>query len=195
MPGPAPRPHAPNTLRNSPAACNRMRLGDRFSTGVPRLKRRGMQNFGIGAMDYTDSRESTAQDLRMADEEYDWGDEAATFGDRLAMARLNQKMDQAALARRLGVKLETVRNWENDRSEPRANRLQMIAGLLNISIIWLMTGDGTGGPSHDASDTAINDVDAQALLMQLRELRLAQTKLSERTGRIEKQLRTILSKG
>ena len=47
---------------------------------------------------------------------------------------------EAQLARRLGVKLATVRNWEDDRSEPRANRLQMLSGLLNVSFIWLMTG-------------------------------------------------------
>ncbi len=146
-------------------------------------------------MDYTGGPEPEEQDLHMGEDDYDWGDDAATFGDRLAIARQHQQMDQSALARRLGVKLETVQNWENDRSEPRANRLQMIAGLLNVSIVWLMTGDGTGGPSQEVSDSEIADVDAQALLMQLRELRLAQVQISERTGRIEKQLRNILSKG
>ena len=40
----------------------------------------------------------------MAGDDYDWGDEAATFGDRLALAREHAGMDQVQLARRLGVK-------------------------------------------------------------------------------------------
>ena len=53
----------------------------------------------------------------------DWyGPEAATFGDRVAAAREQAGMTQAALAKRLGVRLPTLRAWEDDRSEPRANR-------------------------------------------------------------------------
>ena len=63
--------------------------------------------------------------------ETDWyGPDAATFGDRVAAARDAAGMTQAVLARRLGVRLATLRGWENDLSEPRANRLSMLAGLL-----------------------------------------------------------------
>ena len=33
---------------------------------------------------------------------------------------------------------------ENDLTEPRANKLQMLAGVLNVSIMWLLTGEGQG---------------------------------------------------
>ena len=65
-----------------------------------------------------------------AADEFDWDDDVATLGDRLARARDAAGMSQSQLARRLGVKLQTLRNWESDRSEPRANRLQMLSGLL-----------------------------------------------------------------
>ena len=75
----------------------------------------------------------------------DWyGPDAATFGDRLAAAREAAGMTQKQLAKRLGVKLGTLNAWENDMSEPRANRLSMMAGILNVSIMWLLTGEGDG---------------------------------------------------
>ena len=48
---------------------------------------------------------------------------ALWFGDRLAAARDAAGMDAETLARRLGVRLKTLQDWENDISEPRANRL------------------------------------------------------------------------
>lgn len=141
-------------------------------------------------MDSADT--SSDQGEAMTEEEFDWTDEASTFGDRLALARQYQQMDQAMLARRIGVKIDTVKNWEYDRSEPRANRLQMLSGLLNVSIIWLMTGEGEGGPTPDDLAATEGAPDTRALLLELRELRIAQAQLADRTGRIEKKLRALL---
>ena len=82
-------------------------------------------------------------------DEIDWyGPEAATFGDRVAAAREQTGMTQAMLAKRLGVRLATLRGWEEDLSEPRANRLSMLAGLLNVSMMWLIDGEGEGVEKH-----------------------------------------------
>src|SRR5690625_694291 len=80
-------------------------------------------------------------------DDYDWGEDAATFGDRLALAREHAGMDQAQLARRLGVKVQTLLDWGTGRGEARANRLQMLAGLVNGSMVWLMAGCGKGAPT------------------------------------------------
>ena len=128
------------------------------------------------------------QDAEQTAEDFDWGDDASTFGDRLSRAREYAGMDQSQLARRLGVKLATIRNWEADRSEPRSNRMQMLSGLLNVSIIWLIAGEGDGAPE----ETEDADRDAGALLAELHQLRLAQAELSKRTARIEKDLRKLL---
>jgi transcriptional regulator with XRE-family HTH domain len=124
----------------------------------------------------------------------DWyGPETATFGDRLAAAREAAGMEPRQLARRLGVRLSTLEGWENDVSEPRANRLSMMAGLLNVSIIWLLTGEGEGvaGPEDEATITPeVND-----LLAELRDLRGQIMKASERLARLEKRLRAQLKSG
>ena len=51
---------------------------------------------------------------------------------------------QAKSAEKLGVDLPTIDEWETDARAPRANSIQMMAGLLNVSIMWLLTGDSTG---------------------------------------------------
>ena len=129
----------------------------------------------------------------MTPQDDDWfGPDAATFGDRLAGARELAGMTQAQLARRLGVKKSTIVAWEEDRSDPRANRLQMVSGLLNVSIIWLMNGEGAGAPEDSEIEVP---ADVAEVLTELREIRLAQVRLAERAGRLEKRLRTLYADG
>lgn len=124
-------------------------------------------------------------------DETDWyGPDAATFGDRLAAAREAAGMTQSQLARRLGVKKATIADWENDLSEPRANRLSMMAGMINVSIMWLLTGEGEGMEAPFAEGEAnLELVDAVAELRAIRgELRAS----AERAARLEKKLRLML---
>ncbi|MEM6728631.1 MAG: helix-turn-helix domain-containing protein [Pseudomonadota bacterium] len=73
----------------------------------------------------------------------DWYEEGkATLGDRITGAREAAGLSETALAKRLGVKLKTLRGWEEDLAEPRANKLTMLAGILNVSLRWLLTGQG-----------------------------------------------------
>ncbi|MEO9651470.1 MAG: helix-turn-helix domain-containing protein [Roseobacter sp.] len=125
------------------------------------------------------------------DDAQNWyGPETATFGDRLAAAREMAEMTQPELARRLGVRVATLRGWENDLSEPRANRLSMMAGLLNVSMMWLINGQGDGldAPLEEASLPA----SAHDILNELRELRTDMIARVEQMGRLEKKLRTAL---
>ncbi|SHE99783.1 Helix-turn-helix [Ruegeria intermedia] len=127
-------------------------------------------------------------------DETDWfGPEAATFGDRLAGAREAAGMTQAQLARRLGVKKATVVGWENDMSEPRANKLSMMAGMLNVSIMWLLTGEGEGTDAPDLAGGA--DAELAPLVAELRAIRGEMRASSERLARVEKALRLKLEKG
>ncbi|PJF11335.1 transcriptional regulator [Pseudorhodobacter sp. MZDSW-24AT] len=116
--------------------------------------------------------------------------EVATFGDRLAGAREAAGLSQSDLAKRLGVRLTTVQAWEDDASEPRANRLQMLAGMLNVSIRWLLTGQGDGldapmAPvSHDAAT-----LEALADLARMRAQMLA---LAQDLGQMETRLHHLM---
>lgn len=127
----------------------------------------------------------------MDDQIDDWyGPDAATFGDRLAGAREQANMTQSQLARRLGVKKATLNAWEQDLSEPRANRLSMLAGLLNVSIMWLLTGEGDGpeGPAGDTETAA----DLAAIAAELRAIRAEMRANAERAARLEKRVRSLI---
>ena len=55
-------------------------------------------------------------------------------------ARESAGMSREQMAGRLGIKTGTLEKWEAGRVEPRANRLQMIASLLNVPLLWLLGG-------------------------------------------------------
>lgn len=118
-----------------------------------------------------------------------YSEDAATFGDRLAAAREAAGLNQKQLAERLGVKLGTFRNWEDDASEPRANRLTMLAGMLGVSMRWLMTGTGEG-PHLEAESEVSADVNS--ILAEMRDLRVQMQKSSVKLGHLEKKLRKTL---
>ncbi|MEL6958314.1 MAG: helix-turn-helix transcriptional regulator [Pseudomonadota bacterium] len=118
----------------------------------------------------------------------DWySDEMATFGDRLAAAREAAGLSQKDLAQRVGIKASTLRNWEDDLSEPRANRLSMLAGLLGVSLSWLLTGEGEGVEAPELDDGNVQDI--SALLIDLRSIRAQLAQSSERIAQLEKRLR------
>lgn len=122
----------------------------------------------------------------------DWyGPDVATFGDRVASAREAAGMTQAVLARRLGVRVATLRAWENDTAEPRANRLSMLAGLLNVSMMWLINGEGEGldGP-ETASELSGSGAD---LLAEMRSLRVELSQSAKHVASLEKRLRALLT--
>jgi len=69
------------------------------------------------------------------------------FGARLAESRKRAGYSAAELSRLLGINAHTVSAWEKGQSEPRSNRLLMVAGVLGVSAGWLIEGDGGTLPS------------------------------------------------
>ncbi len=124
-------------------------------------------------------------------EDQGWfSEDTATFGDRLAAAREAAGLSQAAFASKLGVKPGTMTSWENDLKEPRANRLQMMSGILGVSMSWLLTGSGNGPDAPDDA-TELSD-DVLDLLAEMRALRSQIAQSGEKLGRLEKRLRAAL---
>ncbi|SFR44758.1 helix-turn-helix domain-containing protein [Litoreibacter janthinus] len=119
-----------------------------------------------------------------------FSNENATFGDRVAAARDAQGLSQEEFAKKLGVKLKTVRGWEDDVDEPRANKLSMMSGMLNVSMRWLLTGegDGLGAPEGDVEVSG----DVKDVLLEMRRTKAEFSRLSDHLGRLEKKLGKLL---
>ena len=116
--------------------------------------------------------------------------DVATFGDRLIGARDAAGLTQEELAQRLGVRLTTVQAWEDDMAEPRGNRLQMLAGMLNVSLAWLLVAEGDGLDGPDAAPALPPGGDAA--LADLQRLRARAAGIAEELAQVEHALRAVL---
>ena len=129
-------------------------------------------------------------DPEIAPESGWYSNEAATFGDRVEAAREELGLSQDELARKLGIKLGTLRAWEEDLREPRANKLQMLAGVLNVSLGWLLNGEGEGLPDPDGDVPLGHDVNE--ILAEFRQVKGTLNQSAERLALLEKRLRKAL---
>ena len=121
-----------------------------------------------------------------------YANDNATFGDRIYAAREAVGLSQSALAIRLGVQLKTLKKWEEDITEPRANKLQMISGLLNISITWLLIGEGIG--PQDPESTMPISADLNEILVELRHTKSELLRLTKHLDVVDKKLRKLGNK-
>ena len=121
-----------------------------------------------------------------------YANDNATLGDRIYAAREAGGLSQSALAIRLGVQLKTVKKWEEDITEPRANKLQMISGLLNISITWLLIGEGIG--PQDPESTMPISADLNEILVELRHTKSELLRLTKHLDVVDKKLRKLGNK-
>ena len=97
---------------------------------------------------------------------------ADTLGGRIVYAREAQDLTTSQLARRMGVKTETLHDWETDRAEPRSNRLLTLAGMLNVSPTWLLTGAGES-PVDSLTETEMMHIRDSVVRMREQVLTLA----------------------
>lgn len=62
------------------------------------------------------------------------------IGPRIRIARENAGLSVEELASQLGVRADTIHDWEDGAEKPRANRMLTLSGLLNVSMTWLLEG-------------------------------------------------------
>lgn len=95
------------------------------------------------------------------------------IGPRIRVARENAGLALSEAARKLGVTEATLEAWESGEEEPRANRLQMLAGLLNVSLPWFLEGreDEYMAARPDAEDDALR-AELAEIRVRLEEIRL-----------------------
>ncbi len=108
-----------------------------------------------------------------------------TLGGRISRARDALNLTTSQLARRLGVKSETVAAWESDRSEPRANRLTMLAGVMGVSPTWLLNGVGDAPQDNQVHS------EMHLLEMQLTRLKENQAEAQKLIASIDAELRRV----
>lgn len=102
-----------------------------------------------------------------------------TMGGRLSRAREAAGLTTKDIAWRLGVRMATVNAWERDRSQPATHRLNMISGLLSVSISWLLHGVGT---------SPVERISADKVAGQLEKLTSLHEETGELIGRISREL-------
>lgn len=78
-----------------------------------------------------------------------------TIADRLIEARETAGLTIEEAARLAAVSSRTLKNWESGKSTPRPNKLQMLAGVLSVSLLWLLGGQ----EEHEPTDIRMSRLD------------------------------------
>jgi len=113
----------------------------------------------------------------------------ATFGDRLEAAREAKGLTVEGLAEKIGVGARAIEAWESDADTPRSNRIQMLAGLLNVSIVWLISGEGNG--TSQVADTYERPLGVNDALGEISQMKATLSGVLEKLDQLEKRLQEI----
>ena len=97
----------------------------------------------------TDDHTAPLTDLYESGASADIDDSDRDVGRRLAEARRAAGLDAADLATQLGIEPSVVEDWETGRTTPSGHRLARLAGLLGVSLSWLVVGHGTEPVERD----------------------------------------------
>jgi transcriptional regulator with XRE-family HTH domain len=108
-----------------------------------------------------------------------------TIGGRISRAREAAGLSVEQIAWQLGVKIATVNTWESDRALPGSMRLNRLAGMIGVSISWILHGVGTA-PAEHGGQQSIDNVTAQ-----LEKLKLLHLETGQLIGQIEKDLERV----
>jgi len=87
----------------------------------------------------------------------------STIGDRIRIARVENKLTQDELAKALGVASITVLRWEKDRNIPKVEDIHKIANVLSTPVTSLM---GDSPPENNEKNVA-NEFEASENLDQI----------------------------
>lgn len=110
-----------------------------------------------------------------------------SLGGRIAVTRAARGLSISQLARRVGVATETARNWESDRSEPRVNKLQMLAGVLEVPMLWLLGGE----VAEATADFDINVDETADLARKIERLVSMQQRMATLLDEVEGEVRRL----
>ena len=80
--------------------------------------------------------------------------------ERIKNSRIAAKMTQEELAKAVGKTRNAVAQWESGLTHPRLNTLEDIAGALEVSVDWLLTGNtpNVAGTETTRTNSKMSDV-------------------------------------
>ena len=112
--------------------------------------------------------------------------EDTTLGGRVFQARESAGLTVSQVINRLGVRKSTYLAWEADRSEPRANKLVALAGILNVSPTYLLSGLGRAAVQPLKHQQIIDE-----LRIEIEQLELTLKAASKMLSRIKSQAKRV----
>ena len=121
---------------------------------------------------------------RSTDNVLPMSEEQMTLGGRIFASRQNAGISLHMAASLLGVKHATLKSWENDRSEPRVNKLVALAGLLGVSPTHFLAEEGDDGLNMSANKGSRKEL-VEMLKEEISHAREEQKKLNQRLRHID----------
>ena len=112
--------------------------------------------------------------------------EDTTLGGRVFQAREAAGLTVSQVINRLGVRKATYLAWEADRSEPRANKLVALAGILNVSPTYLLSGLGRAAVQPLKHQQIIDE-----LRIEIEQLELTLKSANKMLSRIKSQAKRV----
>lgn len=112
-------------------------------------------------------------------------DDDAQIGRRITDARLILGDSVEVIAERIGVTTATAEGWESGDVPLRANHLNKVAGVLGISLSWLIMGRGPE-PLGDATELGRLRADLSAARSRLDDVLNELVVLDQRLARLDR---------
>lgn len=78
----------------------------------------------------------------------------STLGKRIREARIKKGLTQRQLAELVGVKHNSISDWENDKNKPYADMVELLLGALEIDANTLLGWDNPQQLENDAQKLA-----------------------------------------
>lgn len=92
-----------------------------------------------------------------------------TFGEKIKSARLANKYTQKQLAELVNAKHNSVSDWENDKSKPDPDTIELLCGVLEVTPTFLL-GEKTDEEYGNIIGNLMNEPDLLDMIVEYRTL-------------------------
>src|ERR1041384_5529286 len=96
------------------------------------------------------------------------GAEDVEIGRKIRALRLERGLSQSGLAEGIGLTFQQVQKYEKGANRVSAGRLQRIAELLNVPVMFFYSGMGVRTKKHEARSTGLALVQTKGAMRLLR---------------------------